>query len=182
MIDIINNKSKLLGDDLKEEIKGFRESLENAEIGSDEFKSALEQLTTAQNELKQATKSSIDVVEGSYNALTRQMAEMKAEWKNLNPATEEGKARIHLDKSQGTFRGKRCYKKRKITLRINHLFGFDNVKEVLINGERVKVKHHRRNQSLPALSFSESNCACKTSSLSLIQDVTQEYDIMIVFD
>ena len=80
--------------DLKEEIKGFRESLENAEIGSDDFKSALEQLTNAQNELKQATKSSIDVVEGSYNALTRQMAEMKAEWKNLNPATEEGKARM----------------------------------------------------------------------------------------
>lgn len=80
--------------DLKAEIKGFRESLENAEIGSDEFKSALEQLTAAQNELKQATKSSIDVVEGSYNALTRQMAEMKAEWKNLNPATEEGKARM----------------------------------------------------------------------------------------
>ena len=49
--------------DLKEEIKGFRESLENAEIGSDDFKSALEQLTNAQNELKQATKSSIDVVE-----------------------------------------------------------------------------------------------------------------------
>ena len=80
--------------DLKDEIKGFRESLENAEIGSDDFKSALEQLTNAQNELKQATKSSIDVVEGSYNALTRQMAEMKAEWKNLNPATEEGKARM----------------------------------------------------------------------------------------
>ena len=80
--------------DLKDEIKGFRESLENAEIGSDGFKSALEQLTNAQNELKQATKSSIDVVEGSYNALTRQMAEMKAEWKNLNPATEEGKARM----------------------------------------------------------------------------------------
>ena len=95
---------------------------------------------------------------------------------------EEGKASIHLDKSQGTFRGKRCCKKRKITLRINHLFGFDNVKEVLINGERVKVKHHRRNQSLPALSFSESNCACKTSSLSLIQDVTKEYDIVILFD
>ena len=80
--------------DLKDEIKGFRESLENAEIGSDDFKSALEQLTNAQNELKQATKSSIDVVEGSYNALTRQMAEMKSEWKNLNPATEEGKARM----------------------------------------------------------------------------------------
>lgn len=80
--------------DLKAEIKGFRESLENAEIGSDEFKSALEQLTAAQNELKQATKSSIDVVEGSYNALTRQMAEMKAEWKNLNPATEEGQRRM----------------------------------------------------------------------------------------
>lgn len=80
--------------DLKAEIKGFRESLENAEIGSDEFKSALDQLTAAQNELKQATKSSIDVVEGSYNALTRQMAEMKAEWKNLNPATEEGQRRM----------------------------------------------------------------------------------------
>lgn len=79
---------------LKDDIKKFRETLEGATIGSDKFNSALEQLTNAQNELKQATKSSIDVVEGSYNALTRQMAEMKAEWKNLNPATEEGKARM----------------------------------------------------------------------------------------
>lgn len=80
--------------DLKQEIKEFRDSLEGVEIGSEEFKSALEQLTNAQNELKQATKSSLDVVEGSYNALTRQMAEMKAEWKNLNPATEEGQKRM----------------------------------------------------------------------------------------
>lgn len=79
---------------LKAEIKGFREALEGAEIGGEDFRKALEGLTNAQNELKQATKSSIDVVEGSYNALTRQMAEMKAEWKNLNPATEEGQRRM----------------------------------------------------------------------------------------
>ena len=80
--------------DLKEEIKEFRSKMESAQIGSDEFTSALESLTQAQNELKAATKSSIDVVEGSYNDLTRQMAEMKKEWKNLNPATEEGQKRM----------------------------------------------------------------------------------------
>lgn len=80
--------------DLKEDIKKFREELGDAQIGSEDWRRSLQSLTDAQEALKLATKGSIGVVKGSYNALTRQMAEMKAEWKNLNPATEEGKARM----------------------------------------------------------------------------------------
>lgn len=80
--------------DLKESIKGFRESLDKTTIGTSEWEKALQNLTTAQDLLKKVTKSSVDVVAGSYNDLTRQMAEMKKEWKNLNPDTKEGQKRM----------------------------------------------------------------------------------------
>lgn len=87
-------KADITVGDLKESIKRFRDTLGDTVVGTTEWEKALKDLTTAQDLLKASTKSSIGVVENSYNALTRQMAEMKAEWKNLNPATEEGKARM----------------------------------------------------------------------------------------
>ena len=69
---------------LKEEIKNLKTTLESAEIGSEEFTQASQQLAAAQAELKTAmdsTKQTAEAADGSYNALVATMAELKKEWK-----------------------------------------------------------------------------------------------------
>ena len=72
---------------LKDEIKDLKKSLEEATIGSDAFEQASQELAQAQNELKSvldSTKKSVQDAEGSYNALSKQMSELKKEWKATN--------------------------------------------------------------------------------------------------
>ena len=69
---------------LKDEIKQLKGELENATIGTEAFSQKSKELSDAQDELKQAlniTKQSVEDAEGSYNALVKQMAELKKEWK-----------------------------------------------------------------------------------------------------
>ena len=69
---------------LRDEIKTLKSTLEGAEIGSDKFKQASEELAAAQNKLKMAmdaTKQTVKSADGSYDALVATMAQLKKEWK-----------------------------------------------------------------------------------------------------
>ena len=70
--------------ELKDEVKDLRRQLDDCEIGSDKFAKTLDELTAAQTELKNATKSNNEALEGSYDALTQKMAELKKIWKSTN--------------------------------------------------------------------------------------------------
>lgn len=67
--------------ELKEQVKDLRKQLDDCTVGSDKFASTLNELTTAQEKLKKATKTSIDAVEGSYDALVVKMGELKKAWR-----------------------------------------------------------------------------------------------------
>lgn len=67
--------------ELKEEVKNLRKELDNCVVGSDEFKSKLDELSDAQTELKNATKVTNEALEGSYDALVQKMAELKKAWR-----------------------------------------------------------------------------------------------------
>jgi hypothetical protein len=67
--------------DLKDEIKVLRKELDGCALGSDEFADKLEELTKAQTELKNATKTSNSALEGSYDALVQKMSELKKQWR-----------------------------------------------------------------------------------------------------
>lgn len=66
---------------LKETIKTLREQLGDCKLDSEEFNKTLETLTVAQNKLKDATKTSATVMEGSYDSLVKKMNELKKAWK-----------------------------------------------------------------------------------------------------
>lgn len=82
---------------LKEEIKTLKTTLESAEIGSEAFTQASEQLAAVQAELKtvmDGTKKTVQAADGSYDALVATMAQLKKEWKSTNDEvkrTEIGK-------------------------------------------------------------------------------------------
>lgn len=85
---------------LKDEIKQLKGELENASIGSEKFTQASEQLATAQDELKSAlniTKQSVEDAEGSYNALVKQMAELKKEWKATADEAKRNSLGVEID-------------------------------------------------------------------------------------
>lgn len=67
--------------ELKEQVKDLRKQLDDCTVGSDKFASTLDELTTAQEKLKKATKTSIEAVEGSYDSLVVKMAELKKAWR-----------------------------------------------------------------------------------------------------
>ena len=86
---------------LKEEIKNLKKSLEEATIGSDAFEQAQKDLTNVQNELKSAlnsTKQTVQDAEGSYNALSKQMSELKKEWKATNDEVKRNQLGEQIDK------------------------------------------------------------------------------------
>ena len=67
--------------DLKDEVKNLRNELDGCVVGSEKFEKTLDELTTAQTELKNATKTSTDAIEGSYDALVAKMSELKKAWR-----------------------------------------------------------------------------------------------------
>ena len=81
------NATKTLKE-LKDEVKNLRKELDNCEIGSDKFVSTLEELTSAQTELKNATKTSTDAIEGSYDSLVNKMSELKKVWRSTADEAE----------------------------------------------------------------------------------------------
>lgn len=76
---------------LRAEIKGYREDLEKAEIGTDAFDKASEKLAKAQNQLKNTLtlgKKEVSELDMSYNGLVRQMAELRDAWKKTSDVAE----------------------------------------------------------------------------------------------
>lgn len=78
-IDTGNSEQTLR--ELKDQIKELRKELDGCSIGSDKFKSTLNELSAAQDKLKNATKKSNEALEGSYDALVAKMAELKKAWR-----------------------------------------------------------------------------------------------------
>ena len=81
IIEIETGQSAKTLKELKDEIKDLRKQLDSCEIGSDNFTKTLNELTDAQTELKQATKSSNDALEGSYDSLVQKMGDLKKAWR-----------------------------------------------------------------------------------------------------
>lgn len=76
---------------LRAEIKGYREELEKAEIGTDAFDNASEKLAKAQHQLKNTLtlgKKEVSELDMSYNGLVRQMAELRDAWKKTSDVAE----------------------------------------------------------------------------------------------
>lgn len=72
--------------ELKDYIKQLNDVLVRTEKGTDHYQTTVTELTEAQGKLKEvmtATKSEVEAQEGSYNALVKQMAELKKEYKSV---------------------------------------------------------------------------------------------------
>lgn len=67
--------------DLRNEVKGLREQLNNTAIGTEEFENTLSELEAKQKELSNVTKSTNKAMEGSYDDLAQQMSALKKEWR-----------------------------------------------------------------------------------------------------
>lgn len=86
-IAIANFETKTLKE-LRDELKALKKELEGLVIESDEYKSKLEEVNTYQKALSQATKSSVADMEGSYNALNKELNELRKAWKATNDEAE----------------------------------------------------------------------------------------------
>ena len=72
---------------LRKENSDLRDSLLNLKKGSEEYNSALNQIKENEeriNSVMKATRNEVDALPGSYNALTKEMANLKARWKEVN--------------------------------------------------------------------------------------------------
>lgn len=72
--------------ELKDYIKQLNDVLVRTEKGTDQYQTTVTELTEAQGKLKEvmtATKSEVEAQEGSYNALVKQMSELKREYKSV---------------------------------------------------------------------------------------------------
>lgn len=91
VIEIDTGQSVKTLKSLKDEIKLLRQELDNCEVGSEKFTSTLEELSAAQDELKNATKSTNTALEGSYDALVQKMNTLKKEWRSTADEINRGK-------------------------------------------------------------------------------------------
>ena len=67
--------------DLKDEVKRLRKELDDCAVGSNAFKSKLDELSEAQTKLKDVVRSGSEAMAGSYDALVDEMAKLKKEWR-----------------------------------------------------------------------------------------------------
>lgn len=89
--------------DLRENIKAYKKELEGLDIGTEEYRQTLVKLQTnqtAQRLAMQGTTASLKDIEAaaqgvgkSYNSLSTQLSVLQREQRNINIATDEGKAR-----------------------------------------------------------------------------------------
>ena len=87
--------------ELKNEINGLKKELDNAQIGSKEFKDRSVELAKAQQELKKVldiSKQSVGYAEGSYNALVSTMSKLKQEWKATTDVAKREEIGKQIDK------------------------------------------------------------------------------------
>ena len=93
---------------LKAELKALRGELNNAEVGSEQYKNALINVNKVQNELKEATNASslsleearkdIDLSGKSYNELSATMQELKKAFKSATDETAKADISANVDK------------------------------------------------------------------------------------
>lgn len=79
---------------LRQEISALRDVLLNTEKGTEEYNQAVQQIKTNQDLLAQAmnaTKTEAEALDGSYNALTQKLNELKQAWKATNDEVERSK-------------------------------------------------------------------------------------------
>lgn len=87
VISIDTGKGSQSVKDLIDQVEKLRGILKTLDTTSDEYKATLDELKTAQDGLTSALKSNTqqtEAAEGSYNALSKQMRELKKEWKATN--------------------------------------------------------------------------------------------------
>lgn len=102
---------------LREEIAALNQVLKNTEQGSAEYNAAVQQIKNNQDLLSDAmksTKTEAEALDGSYDALTNKLNELKKAWKATNDEVERSKlaneikevkgALTELDNSLGTFK------------------------------------------------------------------------------
>ena len=102
---------------LRQEIAALTEVLKNTEQGSAEYNAAVQQIKNNQDLLSQAmsaTKTEAGALEGSYDALTQRLNELKKAWKATNDEAKRSKLAdeikgvkgelTELDNSLGSFK------------------------------------------------------------------------------
>lgn len=102
---------------LRQEIAALNEVLKNTEQGSAEYNAAVQQIKNNQDLLSQSmksTKTEAEALDGSYDALTNKLNELKKAWKATNDEVERSKlaneikevkgAITELDNSLGDFK------------------------------------------------------------------------------
>ena len=102
---------------LRQEIAALTEVLKNTEQGSAEYNAAVQQIKNNQDLLSQsmsATKTEAGALEGSYDALTNKLNELKKAWKATNDEAQRSKLAdeikgvkgelTELDNSLGSFK------------------------------------------------------------------------------
>ena len=102
---------------LRQEIAALNEVLKNTEQGSSEYNAAVQQIKNNQDLLSQSmksTKTEAEALDGSYDALTNKLNDLKKAWKATNDEVQRSKladeikevkgALTELDNSLGTFK------------------------------------------------------------------------------
>ena len=97
-VDIGDSQKTVKG--LKEDIVKLRDAILNMEEGTDEYNSAVKQLTQSQRQLDNVmslTKKTATALDGSYDALTHQMALLRKEWKATNDVARRNELGLQID-------------------------------------------------------------------------------------
>lgn len=100
VIEIKTGDSEQTVKGLKKEISDLRDAILNLEKGSDAYNDAVEKLQADQrklNEVMELTKKEATALDGSYDALTHQMAQLKKEWKATNDEAKRGELGKQID-------------------------------------------------------------------------------------
>ena len=100
ILKVETGDSKKTVKSLKQDISDLKDAILNLEQGTDEYNSAVEELQQAQRDLNRVqslTKESAVALEGSYDALTHQMALLKKEWKATNDEVRRNELGVQID-------------------------------------------------------------------------------------
>ena len=94
VLKVETNGSDVSVKSLRQEISALRDVLLNTEKGTEEYNQAVQQIKANQDMLSQAmnaTKTEAEALDGSYNALTQKLNELKQAWKATNDEVERSK-------------------------------------------------------------------------------------------
>ena len=90
---------------LRQEIAALNEVLKNTEQGSAEYNAAVQQIKNNQDLLSQSmksTKTEAEALDGSYDALTNKLNELKKAWKATNDEVERSKLANEIKEVKGS--------------------------------------------------------------------------------